>query len=95
MVKSCCAPNCQNRKYKGCKIPFYRFPVDKERRAAWIAFLNRKNLPNLDFAFICGEHFITGKFMGLCVFRAGNLSKNTSFINFMLHVVQSSYKYLR
>ena len=48
-------------------------------------FTDFKNLPNLDFAFICGEHFITGMFMGLCVFRAGNLSKNTSFINFMLH----------
>ena len=43
------------------KVPFYKFPTDKDRRAAWVAFVNRKKLPNLDTSYICGHHFITGK----------------------------------
>ena len=70
MVKSCCAPTKLSKQeiQRGVRYHFTDFQL-KERRAAWIAFLNRKNLPNLDFTFICGEHFITGKYYGFMCFQ--------------------------
>nr|XP_047133179.1 THAP domain-containing protein 2-like isoform X2 [Hydra vulgaris] len=55
MVKSCCAPYCKNRKIKGSTISIHRFPKEEERRKLWIALLNRKILPHLEFAYICGK----------------------------------------
>ena len=59
MVKSCCAPGCQNRFKKDSNISFYRFPKDKDRRQAWVNSLKRKLMPSLDNAYVCSEHFIT------------------------------------
>ena len=60
MVRSCSAPNCESRANKGNKIPFYHLPVDKDRRMKWIKFLNRKNLPKLEYVLVCGRHFKSG-----------------------------------
>jgi hypothetical protein len=61
MVKSCCAVGCTNRHQKGNKLSFYRFPVDSERRARWIAAIRRQNWQPTKHSFLCSAHFITGK----------------------------------
>ena len=42
MGKSCCAVGCVNRYRKGCGLSFYRFPTDRERRARWVAAVDKK-----------------------------------------------------
>ena len=60
MGKSCCAVGCVNRYRKGCGLSFYRFPTDHERRARWIAAVDRKNwMPN-EYSWLCSAHFVTG-----------------------------------
>ena len=63
MVKSCSAPNCQNRKKKGCVTPFYCVPRNKDRKRRCLTFLCRKTLPNVEHMYVCGEHFVTGKYI--------------------------------
>ena len=63
MVKSCRAPNCQNRKKKGCVTPFYRIPRNKDRKRCGLTFLCRKTLPNIEYMYVCGEHFVTDKYI--------------------------------
>lgn len=60
MGKSCCAVGCKNRYSKDSGIPFYRFPIDAERRAAWTSAVNRKDWVPNEHSWICGAHFITG-----------------------------------
>ena len=60
MVKSCCAVGCSNRYSKGSGIPFYRFPTDIERKAMWIAAVNRKDWVPSEYSWICGSHFVNG-----------------------------------
>jgi len=58
MVKSCCAVGYSNRYSKGSGIPFYHFPTDIERKAMWIAAVNRKDWVPSEHSWICGSHFV-------------------------------------
>ena len=61
MVKSCCAVGCHNTYIKGNGIKFYRFPANSEKKAKWVAAVNRKDwIPN-EHSWICSEHFVTGE----------------------------------
>ena len=60
-MKSCCAVGCTNRHSKGSSLSFYRFPIDPERRARWIAAIKRVNWEPNKHSFLCSDHFITGK----------------------------------
>ena len=60
MVKNCCAVGCTNRWMRGCGVSFYRFPADLERRARWVAAVNRKNWQPTDHSWLCSCHFISG-----------------------------------
>ena len=61
MVKSCCAVGCHNTYKKGDTIKFYRFPADPDKRARWVAAVNRKDwIPN-EYTWICSEHFLNGQ----------------------------------
>ena len=61
MVKSCCAIGCFNKYCKGSSISFYRFPVDKERRAKWISAIKRKDWVPNEHSWLCSAHFISGQ----------------------------------
>ena len=63
MVKSCSAPNCQNRGKKDCVTSLYRIPRNKDQKRRWLTFLCRKTLPNVEHMYVCGEHFVTGKYI--------------------------------
>ena len=60
MGKSCCAVGCANRYAKGSGIHFYRFPENPERRAQWIAAVDRKNWEPNHYTWICSAHFVSG-----------------------------------
>ena len=47
----------------GCVTPFYRIPRNKDRKRRWLTFLCRKTLPNIEYMYVCGEHFVTGKYI--------------------------------
>ena len=47
----------------GCVTPFYRIPRNKDRKRRWLTFLCRKTLPNVEYMYVCGEHFVTGKYI--------------------------------
>uniref|UniRef100_A0A7M5UQI9 THAP-type domain-containing protein n=1 Tax=Clytia hemisphaerica TaxID=252671 RepID=A0A7M5UQI9_9CNID len=63
MGKVCSAANCTNRQSfpKSTSTHFYGLPTDPERRRKWIAFLNRKKLPQLKYVSVCGAHFVSGE----------------------------------
>ena len=44
---------------KGTGIHFYRFPADVERRARWIAAIERKNFVPTEHIWLCSAHFIS------------------------------------
>ena len=63
MPTICEVVNCHNRHNKGCKISFYRFPLDQDRRRRWLAFVSRQKEDGSpwqpgDGDRICSEHFI-------------------------------------
>ena len=60
MVKSCCAVGCANRYSKDAGIPFYHFPTNPEKKALWVAAVNRKDWARSEYSWICGAHFISG-----------------------------------
>ena len=60
MGKSCCAVRCVNRYTKGSGIHFYRFPENPEKRARWIAAVDRKNWEPNEYSWICSAHLVTG-----------------------------------
>ena len=60
MGKCCCAPGCSNRFTKNCGLSFYCFPVDKERRANWVAAVGRKNWEPTIYSWLCSAHFVSG-----------------------------------
>ena len=45
---------------KAAHYLFIGFPTGEEQRRLWAVFLNKKILLNLEFAYVCGAHFITG-----------------------------------
>lgn len=61
MVKSCCAVGCHNTYKKGNGIQFYRFPANPEKRARWVAAVNRKDWTPNKHSWICSEHFLNGE----------------------------------
>ena len=61
MPKYCCAANCSNVFTKGSEVKFYRFPSDPERKAKWIAAINRKDWYPTEYSWICSEHFVSGE----------------------------------
>ena len=61
MVKSCCAVGCHNTYKKSNGIKFYRFPADPEKKAQWVAAVNRKDWTPNKHSWICSEHFLTGE----------------------------------
>ena len=48
---------------KGCVTPFYRIPRNKDRKRCGLTFLCRKTLPNIEYMYVCGEHFVTDKYI--------------------------------
>ena len=60
MVKSCCAPGCENRWSKGSSLSFYRFPVDPARRAEWVAAVRREKWEPTEHLWLCSAHFVSG-----------------------------------
>ena len=42
-------------------MKFYRFPSDSERKAKWIAAINRKDWYPTEYSWICSEHFVSGE----------------------------------
>ena len=46
---------------KGSGVKFYRFPSDPERKAKWIAAINRKDWYPMEYSWICSEHFVSGE----------------------------------
>ena len=60
MVKSCCAPGCRNRCTSDSSLKFHRFPVNKERRALWIAAVRREQWKPTEHSVLCSAHFASG-----------------------------------
>ena len=60
MVKSCCAPGCENRWSKGSSLSFYRFPADPGRRAEWVAAVRREKWEPTEHSWLCSAHFVSG-----------------------------------
>ena len=60
MVKSCCAPGCENCWSKGSGLSFYHFPADPVRRAQWGAAVSRKNWEPTEYSRLCSVHFVSG-----------------------------------
>ena len=60
MVKSCCAPGCENRWSKGSGLSFYRFPVDPIRGAQWVAAVSSENWEPTEYSWLCSAHFVSG-----------------------------------
>ncbi|XP_021377583.1 THAP domain-containing protein 5-like isoform X2 [Mizuhopecten yessoensis] len=63
MVRSCVVFKCFNRadacgKEQG--ISFFRFPVDKKKRLAWIKAVNRDKWTPTNASYICSTHFEGG-----------------------------------
>ena len=61
MPKYCCAANCSNVFTNGSEVKFYRFPLDPEQKAKWIAAINRKDWYPTEYSWICSEHFVSGE----------------------------------
>ncbi|XP_065663032.1 THAP domain-containing protein 1-like [Hydra vulgaris] len=57
MVNSCSAFGCTARSAKGVSRSFHRFPVNPDKRAAWILATKRKNFVPSSASFICSDHF--------------------------------------
>ena len=60
MVKSCCAPGCENRWFKGTALSFYRFPSDQKKRAMWVAAVKRERWEPTEHSWLCSAHFVSG-----------------------------------
>ena len=63
MPTTCAVVNCHNRYNKGCKISFYRFPLDKDCHQRWLAFVTCQKDDGSpwqpgDGERICSDHFI-------------------------------------
>ena len=85
MPDSCCIVNCSNRRVGNLKdMPFYRLPkgrtpIEKRKRKAWIAAIDRKDWEGwtgsqISHARVCGAHFISGRercFIFLTSYRGG------------------------
>ncbi|XP_015212297.1 THAP domain-containing protein 2 [Lepisosteus oculatus] len=57
MPTSCAAYGCTNIRTKDCGVSFHRFPLNKERRTAWIRHVRRADfIPSL-YTFLCSNHF--------------------------------------
>ena len=72
MPDSCCVVNCSNRRVGKLKsMPFYRLPkgktpIEKRRRAAWIAAVDREDWKGwseeqMSRSRVCGSHFVSGR----------------------------------
>ena len=60
MVRSCCAPGCKNCSTANSLIKFHRFPVDKDRRALWIAAMRRVDWQPTEHSVFFSAHFFGG-----------------------------------
>ena len=61
VAKSRSTPNCQNSK-KSCVTQFHCIPRNKDRKRRF-TFLCRKTLPNVEYMYVRGEHFVIGKYI--------------------------------
>ncbi|XP_014677799.1 PREDICTED: uncharacterized protein LOC106817631 [Priapulus caudatus] len=61
MGKVCVAEGCHKREDFSPELHFYRIPKDKERRAKWLAVINRKNWTPTEHDRLCSSHFISGE----------------------------------
>ncbi|XP_060755369.1 peroxynitrite isomerase THAP4-like isoform X1 [Neoarius graeffei] len=60
MVFACCAVGCHNRQGQHAGRSFYRFPTDPDKRAKWIAAVNRQDWEPTEYSRLCSDHFISG-----------------------------------
>ena len=60
MVKSGCAPGCENRWSTGTALSFYRFPADQQRRAVWVSAVKRECWEPTEHSWLCSAHFVSG-----------------------------------
>ena len=61
MPVSCCAVNCTNRFKAGSGIGFYVFPVNEDKRKAWIRAVSRYKWQPKPSDRLCGAHFVKGR----------------------------------
>ena len=61
MPVSCCAVNCTNRFKAGSGIGFYVFPVNEDKRKAWIRAVSRAKWTPKPSDRLCGAHFVKGR----------------------------------
>ena len=57
----CCVKGCTNRFVKDGPVKFFRFPVEPERRGAWLRSVSRDEWQPTCWSGVCGEHFIQGQ----------------------------------
>ena len=81
MVISCWVKGYSNRADRTIKRGFYSIPVIREnegdftkslsedRRRQWLANIKRKDAPT-KYSKICSDHFITGRYMYIYIFKA-------------------------
>ena len=61
MPSSCCAIGCtQPRVSKANGIKMFRFPIDPERRKAWVDAIKRVGWQPKAHSRVCSAHFISG-----------------------------------
>ncbi|XP_078242934.1 uncharacterized protein LOC110070210 [Pogona vitticeps] len=65
MASSCSVPNCKNRRWRGSRITFHRFPLTKEDQLKkWLANIGRPNFTPSYNDVVCSEHFRKIDFWG-------------------------------
>ena len=57
---SCCVPGCMNHskktKKEGDAVTYHSIPRD-HRTNAWLDRIRRKNMPPLEYSYVCSDHF--------------------------------------
>ena len=60
MPSSCCAIGCTQRVSKANGIKMFRFPIDPERRKAWVDAIKRVEWQPKAHSRVCSAHLISG-----------------------------------
>ena len=55
---NCCVPGCTNYSAKTEDVSYHRIPLDKQQRKAWLDIIQRSNMPQVQYSYVCSAHFL-------------------------------------
>ena len=59
---NCCVPGCTNYSAKTVDVSYHKIPSDKQRRKAWLDRIRRSNMPQVQYSYVCSDHFLPSCF---------------------------------